>query len=450
MNRAKRTQSEVRIEAAAQRRIHGAALGYQPGRMKPVHFAAGFLMALTGKQSRLELLNKAAVPKAAPRPRTRIVDEYVADVLLPKLREDGRVSAMIDIDGLRSLRAHLNAAFNNDGAALGAAFPPYKTFGSDYSAPSPAYVSDQSKNHGYSGTFVLRVLEATKVGRSVIRSCRTLVAEPAPPLADFGAPLLDGVEEPWEDDYEQQFGEVHSESFDVAAGLMEQQTLALQRLAKNLVERRSVYALRYLIIGLCSWLFAYMMRRGGNVPLLLMDAQQGRNPRIRIHSRASYSRQLDIFSQSYDSWFKVNGGSRSDDWAAFTSSDDARQTLDDHFRDLGVRIGIIQPRAPNAKRKHVELQADTLRVLSLSILDQGKVLTLADFARELREIWCVCTGAGTEDGQVLRDSGFTPLDSDEDLEPNAREFQKLLVRLGLAVEPSDGLTLCAIDAEDLI
>lgn len=83
-------------------------------------------------------------------------------------------------------------------------------------------------------------------------------------------------------------------------------------------------------------------------------------------------------------------------------------------------------------------------------MDQGKVLTLADFATELRDVWCVCTGAASDDGQLLRERGFSPLDADEDLQPNAAEFQKLLVRLGLAVEPSDGLTLCAIDAEDLI
>jgi hypothetical protein len=450
MTKTKRTQSDVRMEAAAQRRVHGAALGYQPGRMKPVHFAAGFLVALTGRQARLELLNKAAVPKAAPRPRTKLVDEYVADALLPRLVEEGRVSSSIDVDGFRSLRAHLNAAFNNDGAALGAAFAPYKTFGSDYSAPSAAYVSSHSKNHGHSGTFVLRVLEETKAGRAVVKGCRALVAAPAPPLADLGSPLLDDLEDPWEDNYEEQFGETPPDLFSSAAALMAPQTIALQRLINNLLDQQTVYGLRYMIIGLCSWLFAYMMRRGGNVPLLLMDAQQGRNVRIRAHSRASYSRQLDLFSQSYDTWFRGHGDIKSADWSAFTSSDDARQTLDDHFRDLGVRIGIIQPRAPSAKRKHVELQADTLRVLALSILDRGKVLTLTDFATQLRDVWCVCTGAGTDDGQLLREGGFTPLDADEDLQPNAAEFQKLLVRLGLAVEPSDGLTLCAIDAEDLI
>ena len=49
---------------------------------------------------------------------------------------------------------------------------------------------------------------------------------------------------------------------------------------------------------------------------------------------------------------------------------DARQILDDHFRDLGVRIGVVQPRSPVAKHKHIELQADTLRVLAYSLLDK--------------------------------------------------------------------------------
>ena len=59
-------------------------------------------------------------------------------------------------------------------------------------------------------------------------------------------------------------------------------------------------------------------------------------------------------------------------------------------------------------------------------------------------------GAEAADGDVLRANRFGPLDQDEDLLANATAFQALLVRLGLAVEPSDGLTLVAIDAEELI
>jgi hypothetical protein len=135
-----RSQSQVLADAAAERRVHAAALGYQPRRMKPVHFATSFLLTLTGRYRELELLNKAAVPKAA-KPRARIVDEYVAENLLPRLHELGRVAPEIGLDAFQTLRSHLNAAFNNDGAALGPAFPPHGTFGSDYSAPSTDYVT---------------------------------------------------------------------------------------------------------------------------------------------------------------------------------------------------------------------------------------------------------------------------------------------------------------------
>jgi hypothetical protein len=59
-------------------------------------------------------------------------------------------------------------------------------------------------------------------------------------------------------------------------------------------------------------------------------------------------------------------------------------------------------------------------------------------------------GAGPHDGELLRSNRFGPLDRDDDLRPNAVAFEALMIRLGLAVEPSDGLTLVAINAEELI
>ena len=115
-----------------------------------------------------------------------------------------------------------------------------------------------------------------------------------------------------------------------------------------------------------------------------------------------------------------------------------------------MRIGIVQPRSAVAKHKHVELQADTLRVLAYSLLEKRRVLTLPQFAAQLRSVWSILVGARASDGDLLRADRFGPLDHDEDLRPNAVAFQALLVRLGLAVEPSDGLTLVALDAEEAI
>ena len=67
--------------------------------------------------------------------------------------------------------------------------------------------------------------------------------------------------------------------------------------------------MRFVVLGLCCWLFAYMMRQGSDSSLLIVDALQGSNPRIRAQSRASYARALDLFSSSYDQAFADDYGS---------------------------------------------------------------------------------------------------------------------------------------------
>lgn len=358
----------------------------------------------------------------------------------------------MELDAFRTLRAHLNAAYNNDGSALSAVFPPYSTYGADYSAPSTRYISNRSKNHGYSGSFVISILEASAEGKEVLNRIRKLLKLTPPPLAALGEPLLDDLEEEWPDRHEELYGQIDTERAARIAARMEDCTSAIGRLAANLEQLQSNYSLRYIIIGLCCWLFSYLMRQGTDSPLLLVDALQGNNPRIRAQSRATYARALDLFSSSYDRAYASADESciMESDWNVFSSSAEARQVLDEHYRDLGVRIGIVQPRSAVAKYKHIELQADTLRVLAYSLLEKQQVLTLPEFAARLKNIWSIIVGADAQDGDVLRSNRFGPLDQDEDLRPNASAFQSLLVRLGLAVEPSDGLTLVAINAQELI
>ena len=452
MARRRRTRAEREADTAAERRVHGAVLGYQPYRMKPVHFATSFLLALTGRYYRLEYLNKASVPKTAPRDGPRVRDEYPSDRLHSRLVELGKLDPSVDLEAFRTLRAHLNAAYNNDGSALSAVYRPYSTFGADYSAPSTRYISDRSKNHGYSGSLVVSVFEATAAGREALEGIRRLLELPPPPLAALGEPLLDDLDEAWCDRRDELYGELDPDRLARIGSGMEDCTIAVGRLVSNLERLRSGYSMRYMVLGLCCWLFAYMMRQGSDSSLLLVDALQGSNPRIRAQSRATYARALDLFSSSYDRAFAApdESGIAEDDWNVFAGSAEARQVLDEHFRDLGVRIGIVQPRSTVARHKHVELQADTLRVLAYSLLEEEQVLTLPDFAAELRSTWSIAVGAEASDGDVLRANRFGPLDHDEDLRPNATAFQALLVRLGLAVEPSDGLALVAIDAEGLI
>lgn len=444
-------QVSSRDVSAAQRRIYGAALGYQPMRMKPVHFATSFVLALTGRSYRLELLNKAAVPRAAPKSGARVVDEYVAENLHPLLLGLGKLAKGVDEASFRLLRSHLNAAFNNDGGALGPGFAPHKTFGVDYSAPSIRYVSAMSKNHGMSGVFVARVLGVTPGGREVLERCRAVLALPPPPLEALGRPLLDPFEEEWTDTYDDLFGDPDPARLEAHALAMEVRTVALGRLLATVARERSVYALRYMVLGLCLWLFAFLMLRRGDGAVLLVDAMQGRNQRVRTQSRATYARELDRFANSFDAWRAIDGASVPEgDWAAFCDSSEARKVVEDHFRDLGVRIGVVQPRAPAARRKHVELQADTLRVLAMTLLEENEVVSVVEFSDRLRDVWGICTGSSPGDLDMLRTRGFGPLDADEDLEPNARAFRGLLVRLGLAVSPSDGLTLCALRADEVI
>jgi hypothetical protein len=452
MPKPRKSQAELDADAAAERRVHGAILGYQPLRMKPVHFATSFLLALTGRCFRLEYLNKASVPKLAPKDTKSVRDEYPSERLHPLLREQGRLDAGVDLQAFRSLRAHLWAAYNNDGAALAAAFKPYSTFGADYSAPSTRYISGKSKNHGHSGSFVLKLFEASAVGREALMEIRDLLNLPPPPLAALGTPLLDDDGEPWVDRRDELFGPIEAARAIEIAARMCDVTAAVRRLVGNLRRQRSNYALRYLVLGLCCWLFAYLMRQASPNPLLLIDALQGGNPRIRSQSRATYARLLDSFSSSYEQAYTKGSanGFTNEDWNVFESSADAYENLEDHFRDLGVRIGVVQPRSGSAKHKHVELQADTLRMLALSLLEEGQVLTMTDFADQLHSTWSLVVGAGANDGELLRSNRFGPLDRDDDLRPNAAAFEALLIRLGLAVQPSDGLTLVAINAEDLI
>lgn len=452
MPKIQRSGAERREDTAAERRVHGGILGYQPLRMKPVHFATSFLLALTGRYYDLEYLNKASVPKIAPKDSRRVQDEYPTDRLHPLLIELGRLNPSVGLNAFRTLRAHLNAAYNNDGSALAAAFPPYSTFGADYSAPSARYISNSSKNHGYSGSFVISILNATVEGRTALETIRRLLQVPPSPLALLGEPLLDVEDREWLDRHDEYFGAIESSRATAIAAKMHDCTSAIGQLAANLERQRSNYALRYIILGLCCWLFSYMMRHANDQPLLLIDALQGGNPRIRGQSRATYARALAFFSSSYDRAYSSATAETvaESDWNVFANSAEAREILDEHFRDLGVRIGIVQPRSAIAKHKHIELQADTLRVLALSLLKEDQVLTMAEFAERLRVTWSLLVGAGAADGDLLRSNRFGPLDRDDDLRPNSMAFEALLIRLGLAVEPSDGLTLVAINAEELI
>jgi len=249
-----------RAEVAARRRIHFALLGYQPLRMKPVHFATNFFNSVCGHYYPLDLFNKALVVKFGE----STDDEYVTVNLRRRLLEAGIIHASMSEAQLALLRNQINAFYDNDGSAVHACFKPYTTFGNDYTLSSTRMLSGESKNHGYSGYFVHQVLSVTTAGKAVIGFAKDLIARLDTPTEHLAAPLLDPPEYrmEWKNPYPNLFGDLTVERLKAVADLMQAQTEAIACLCRNLADGSPVLALRSLVIGLCAWLFLYLHRPG--------------------------------------------------------------------------------------------------------------------------------------------------------------------------------------------
>jgi hypothetical protein len=422
------------------------SLGYAPLRMKPVHFATSFFLCLGGSYRRLQLLNKVSNPKATEK---RPGDEYVAENLFDILREeeDPLLGASIDLDRFRALRNHLNAAYNNDGAALAAAFPPYSTFGHDYTTPSPLYLAKWSKNHGDAGAFVHLVLRQSTEGQQFLEAARRIFQVAGGPLAMLGAPLVreDPIE--YEDEPEEILPHMTADRLSAVSSLMHAQTCALGLLARNLEREQSPYMLRQLIIGIGSWLLVYHIKhaQADSQTVFFHDFVGQSSSRLRVQASSCYSRSLGLFGRSGHLWLDRQP----------EQEDELRESLDEyeakvikgfeeHFRDFSVRIGWVQPRS-GSQHKYFRPSPDTLRVILLSVLEEDEICSSPDVARRLHDSWHWVLGLLPEDHQALRSHGYSPLDEDADLRLNRDAFQDLSVRLGLAWEPSDGLVLFSLN-----
>lgn len=423
------------------------SLGYTPLRMKPVHLATSFLLCLHGSYRRLELLNKVSNPKATEK---RPGDEYVAENLLTMLQEDGDESPLgadVDINALRVLRSHLNVAYNNDGAALAAGFPPYSTFGHDYSAPSTTYLSNWSKNHGNAGCFIYLVMMQTSEGREFLSLARDLFESAGGPLHQFGKPLV--REEPiaWEYEPKDIMEHLDDERIQQISTLMMSQTCALNLLVKNLKRKQSPYMLRQLIIGIGSWLLAYHVKHAqtGSDTLFFFDFVGECRSRVRTQAASCYSRSMGLFGHSCHRW-ATSHPELGEDVADVLRKNEKNiiKELEDHFRDFAVRIGWVQPRS-GTHQKYFRPTPDSLRVILLSILDEQEICSSAEVAARLRDRWHWVIGLLPEDHQTLRSHGFSPLDEDADLRANRHAFHALAVKLGLAWKPSDGLVLFSLN-----
>lgn len=438
--------------------IHCEALGYEPFRMKPVHFAAGLFLSLAELRYDLELLNKVAVIKN----NKGLLDDYTHEQLRERLVEQRVVDGSVTVDDIKLLRVQVNGVVGNDDAVYGAFRPYKKPPGVAYTLVSNRYIFDKEPLDGCSGYFIQRVLGMTAEGTEVLDFLRQRLASHSSTLELLVAPLLDDAEtcDPFRIEYESRFGTLPKGRLRTVAGAMAKQTRAIAALCRNL-ENQACHStqLRQIVLGLCSWLFVYLHRVAAEAhgltrdPLFVSDFVGNANERLRAASRLSFARQRGLVFECYKA---LRERGRID----FNDGDFAKgkekkgppdfKFLEEHYSDLAVRIGFAQPRAFQARRKHFELQPDTARLLTLSVIEPSQpVLTIEELAAKLRDVWGICFGGCEDDLTVLRRFGHEGLDEDADLQPNCQAFVGLLKRLNLAVEPSDGLILCAARPEEL-
>lgn len=426
-------------------------LGYQPLRMKPVHFATSFFTALTGRYFDLEILNKAANPKPVPR-KPGGVDHYVTAQLIDVLREfdPAPLGDGIQESDFGTLRNHLNSVFNNDGAALAPGYAPYSTFGFDFSTPGPEYLANKSKNHGNAGALAFAVLSTCPEGEECLDLCRRILNDSKLPARQIAKPILVGVDSEAPSPLDLIPDTYCATHAAVAAHEMRNHTEALRRLLRNVCHRQSAYALRQMLIGVGSWLVMYLLRRSSAEGVVVVpDFTGDRSSRMRIQSRACFSRHQTLFGSVMQT--QLDEGRipnvTAEQEEAIRSVDPSKVSdFEEHLNDFALRLGWLQPRAGSVA-KHYEILPDTLKVLIQSVLEPGEVIVLEELGERLLASWNLCLGLRPEDHALLRQHGYSPLDLDADLRRNRDAFKRRIVALGLAQEPSDGLVLVSLDQE---
>ena len=439
------------------KQAHFEALGYEPMRMKPAHFASGFFLALTDEVHSNELLNKVAVIKTSK----GLVEGYAPEALLERLRNKGLIKANMTQADVEFLRMQVNGVVNNDDAMY-AAFFPYSPKGNDYTFISPRVLTKANRTDGYAGHFVATVLAATDAGKAVLKFARTVAAESPNTLERFVNPLIaDDDAEPFDlaNRYKDDYGDLTSARIQEIAERMRSQTRSLAQLCKNLTDYGHYRRIRYVILGLLAWLMSYLLQTaagGPASPILLFDFVGKRDEPIRSQSQTCYARLRETVRQAYLSL--ADAGRFSTDPVAENvfarrgrENENDFRFLEEHFRDLALRMGYSQPRAARRTQKHFELQADTLRALMLSVLDDDATIAmpLDDACVRLNESWSIVVGNGVADSEKLRQEGYFGFD-EADLRRNVVGFAEQLKILNLAFEPSDGLVLCSKDAGQVL
>lgn len=428
--------------------VYRDVLGFRPFRMKPVHFATSLFLSIHGRYRELELLNKMANPKAVAKSGN---DQYVTSRLFAALQErkPSILSNAVQEDELALLRSHLSDTFNNDGAALAAAFAPYSTFGHDYSTPAAEYLSNASKLHGHAGSMVCAVLRRSTTGRRALSLARELFRRSELPASALGFPAVQGEKEYGFDDQSSVSNLFLDRRGDVVAEMMCHETDALCNLCERLDQLRPTYTLRYLVLGFGVWFLSSLIKQANQSDTLVFcDFACGVSERVRSQARACFSRSVVSVSAVIET--VARGGMFTNDDIPFDVLDRpevrARCTrdLEQHFRDFSVRIGMAQPRAGMIRAKRFEPTPDTLRVLLMSVLGSDEIVPIDEVAIRLHRSWSLVVGLLPQDHETLHGAGYAPLDEDYDLRANRDGFKDLAIALGLAFEPSDGLILFSL------
>jgi hypothetical protein len=426
----------------------GSAYGFNTDRRsKPVHFATDFFVALSGHNYEQELLNKTVAFSDGK----QLHDDYALQKLHALLVADGKIDARIDPSRLHVLRKHLRCLLDNDEAV----YPAYGAkagFGCDYSGSSGDLVTRLKDNDGFSGFFVWSVLNQTTQGRAVLELATRWINRPDSSWRQVVTPLLDSEHQDYDSHlrYESKgLGTLENRRLKRVAKSMSDQTSALLTLCNNSDElSASETKLRVLVVGMCVWLFRYLIKEGieksDTLGVLLVDMLGEPSSKMRSQSRWSFSRIREGLVQAFERFH--DEGRFKDCEAAWNHIQDqmgGRPKFDEFFRELALRSGLAQPRASRVAAKHFEPQPETLRVAVLSVLPiREGMIPITELLDRLYRTWGLCFGGRAEDASLLEEIGYTALDQDQDLTPNTESLISLLRDLGLVTRFSDGLIMC--------
>jgi hypothetical protein len=432
------------------RPLYGAGFGFNTDRrVKPVHFATGFFVSLLGRQYGQRILNQTVAFSEGK--------DLEGDYALPNLHKllltKNLISSSIGMADLQVLRKHLRCLVNNDGGVY-AAYAEKGGFGCDYTTAAADVLTRLKDNDGFSGFFVFSVLNQTSNGKSVLDFAKTWLSQPNSTWRQIIAPLLDNdfSDEDSAVRYEnKRLGVLDNKRLRQIAKRMSVQTGALEKLCQNAdVLTASESKLRVLVIGLCLWLFRYLINEGVEDPaingIVLIDMLGDSSSKMRAQSRWSFARLREELIEGF-SRFQSKGRFENceEAWVYVQKQMGGRPKFEEFYRELALRGGWAQPRASRIAAKHFELQPETLRVAVMSVLTAEEGMTpITNLLDRLFANWGFCFGGRPDDGIALAELGYTGLDQDQDLTPNTEALITLLYDLGLAMRFSDGLVMCHV------